>query len=484
MKKSILSIFTVSVSVVFIVLSFSACKKDKISNDSSHKLSFSLDILSFDTLFSTVGSSTRIFKIYNPNDEKVKISSISLGGGSTSFFRVNLNGKSAVSFADIELRANDSLWVFAEVTIDPSNSNNPFLVKDSLVLITNGNIQQVNFEAFGQDVYFHKPTDGTSSYELTCGETWKSDKPHLVFGTAIVDTNCQLTIEAGSKVYFHANGGIQVMKGATLQVNGTRINPVYFEGDRLEPWYSEVAGQWLGIYLEDESVDHELSFLHLKNAQIGLFCKADIKANTAALLLDNCSFINCAGQGLYFQSTSVQAYNLLVGNCISNELLIEMGGTYDFKHATFANYVGANAGASSSGNSVFIKNWGIEDGSTVDNSLEKCDFYNSIIYGSERDELTLSDNGATFNYSINNSLLAIQGKSNSDAEFIGCVFNSDPMFYEESKGYFLLSSGSAAVDIGDLVLVQDEITNLGTDLKGDSRMLDGKPDAGVYELIP
>lgn len=483
MRKIRFSFLLVSV-VVFIATVLGGCKKDKISSDGAHKLSFSLDTLSFDTVFSAVGSSTRIFKIYNPNSQKVKITSISLGGGASSFFRVNVNGQSSVSFNNIELRAKDSLWVFAEVRIDPSNANNPFLIKDSLVCITNSNVQKVNFEAFGQDVYFHKPVNGASEFELPCGEVWKSDKPHLVFGTAMVDTSCQLDVEAGTKVYFHNDGAIQVMKGGSLKVNGTRSSPVYFEGDRREPWYDDVSGQWIGVFLEDESIDHELNFLYLKNAQTGLFCEADASSNTNALLLNNCSFINCSSTGLYFKGTSVQAYNLVVGNCVSNELLIEMGGKYDFKHATFANYVGTEAGSSTSGNSVTIKNWGVKDGEMVDGPLDKCDFHNSIIYGNENDELQLNDNGAVFNYTVRNSVLAIQGKNNSNAEFTDCVFNLDPNFNEIRTADFSLSTGSPCADIGDVTVVQSQSVELGEDFKGDERLNDNNPDAGAFEFIP
>jgi len=285
-------------------------------------------------------------------------------------------------------------------------------------------------------------------------------------------------------VYFHNDGAIQTKKEASLKVNGTSANPVFFSGDRLEPWYSNVPGQWLGVFLEDESVDHELSFLYLKNAQNGLFCEADAKTDAFALSLTNCSFINCSAQGLYFKNTSVQAYNLLAGNCVSNELLIELGGSYEFNHATFGNYTGTEAGSSNSGNSVSIKNWGNKDGDMIDADLVKCDFYNSIIYGVTENELTLSDNGAVFNYSVNYSLLAVQGESNSSNEFTACVFGKDPLFNEVSEGDFLLTANSPAIDIADLNVVQSKSAQLGADLKSDNRTVDDHPDAGVYEFIP
>lgn len=481
-KKYNISFFAFCTVLLIVSVQLSSCKKDKISTSSSDKLSFSLDTLSFDTVFSSIGSSTRIFKIYNPNSNRVRISSIALGGGTSSFFKINVNGRSSTVFNDLELRAKDSIWVFAKVTIDPSNSDNPFLVKDSLVCVTNGNTQQVNFEAVSQDVYFHKPSSGESTYELPCGDVWKSDKPHLVYGTALVDTNCQLMVEAGTKVYFHNNGSIRALKGASLKINGTRNSPVLFGGDRLEPWYNDVAGQWLGIELSDESLDHEMNFLYLKNAQKGLFSEANEAGQSTSLVLNNCSFLNCSQEGVHFINASVKAFNLLVGNCVANELLIEKGGSYEFMHSTFANYVSEEAGQSV-GNSVRITNWRFEEGETLEEDLVQCDFHNCLIYGNGNNELTLDNGAANFNYSLNNSLVAIQGKSNADSEFSGCVFNANPWFKETSEGDFQLKDNSAAIDIGDLNVIQTNAAELNLDYGGNGR-LDGMPDAGVYEWIP
>jgi len=481
-KNSIISFLTISLTIAVVFAGVSSCKKDKFSNDTSHKLSFSLDTLSFDTVFSEIGSSTRIFKIYNPNNSKVKISSISLAGGASSFFRVNVNGLSSTNFKDVELRANDSIWVFIEVTIDPNNNSNPILVMDSLVCVTNGNIQDVKLEAFGQDVYFHKPSDGDSSFELSCGEEWKSDKPHLVFGKALVDTNCQLNIAAGTKVFFHNDGAIEVLKGASLKVNGTKDSPVYFEGDRRESWYGDMAGQWIGIILSKESVDHEINYLHLKNAQKGLECSAGVSLNSEALKLNNCSFLNCTAEGLHFINTKVKAYNLVVANCVGNELLIEKGGSYSIIQGTIGNYVAQEAGATNAGNGVKITNWKMEDETAVNADLSQCDFYNCIIYGSQSNEVVFDDNGAVFIYNFYNSLMRIQGGANSTSQYSNCVFNEAPQFEDESSGIFLLKAISPAVNLGDLNVIQVNGIELEYDFKGENRTISGNPDAGAYEL--
>ena len=60
---------------------------------SKENLSFSVDTIVFDTVFTTVGSTTKQFKIYNPSVKSVKIEEIELMGGSQSPFRINVDGE-------------------------------------------------------------------------------------------------------------------------------------------------------------------------------------------------------------------------------------------------------------------------------------------------------------------------------------------------------------------------------------------------------
>lgn len=66
--------------------------------------------------------------------------------------------------------AGDSLFVFVQVTVDPTGSTSPLLIKDSVIFETNGNIQDVKLTAIGQDVYLVKPdrfpTSGFPDYSI------------------------------------------------------------------------------------------------------------------------------------------------------------------------------------------------------------------------------------------------------------------------------------------------------------------------------
>lgn len=114
----------------FLLLTIS-CRKDTILSGANYSIEFSNDTILFDTLFTTIGSTTKYFKFYNNNSGTLNVSTIGLAGGTQSPFRINVDGSSGVSFSDIEIKSGDSMFVFVEVTIDPNQNNLPLIVEDS-----------------------------------------------------------------------------------------------------------------------------------------------------------------------------------------------------------------------------------------------------------------------------------------------------------------------------------------------------------------
>lgn len=184
--------------VVFLTLALlgtqSSCRKsNSILSDSKVAPSFSTDTLSFDTLFTSIGSTTGSFKIYNPYSQTLRISDIYLQSGASSVFYINVDGVSASTFKDIDIPANDSIYVFVGVKPNVNNQNTPLVIDENIVFICNNNKRQVTVEAWGQDAYFHV-------YEEIQTSTWKNDKPHVLLRSCLVDTNATLTIEAGENL--------------------------------------------------------------------------------------------------------------------------------------------------------------------------------------------------------------------------------------------------------------------------------------------
>ena len=143
---------------IIIIIITLGCKKDQnILNNSinNNALSFSVDTLLFDTVFTTIGSITRYLKVYNNLSEDVNIDFISLSQGDNSAFKLNIDGEASHTVQNTLLRNGDSLYIFAEVTIDPNGLDTAFIETDAITFNYNNNIQNVNLVAWGRDAYFH-----------------------------------------------------------------------------------------------------------------------------------------------------------------------------------------------------------------------------------------------------------------------------------------------------------------------------------------
>ncbi len=131
-----------------------SCDTDiKYSSNPSDRLTFSVDTVRFDTVFTTIGSSTKLLKVYNKNKNALLIEQIKLEKFGTSGFRINVDGMSGHEFNNVEILAGDSLFIFVEVTVNPTLENNPVLIEDNILFKRSGAEQSVLLEAFGQDAY-------------------------------------------------------------------------------------------------------------------------------------------------------------------------------------------------------------------------------------------------------------------------------------------------------------------------------------------
>lgn len=472
-------------SVLVIILAGS-CRKDKFTTDSSSKLDFSTNTILFDTVFTTVGSATRSFIVHNRNSLPIKVSSIRLARGTASNFRINVDGSKGVLIKDVEIEGKDSLFVFAEVTVDPNKQTNPLVIRDSIVFETNGNIQDVDLEAWGQDAYFHTPnvfpTNGFPPYSvINCNATWINDKPHVIYGYAVVDSGCTLTIQQGARIYMHSNSVLWIYNGGTLKVNGTISQPVIFQGDRLEPQYSEEPGQWGYIWLSPGSKNNVINGAIIKNGLIGVI--ADTVGNSAnpTLTISNTIIKNMSVAGLYGRGTFMKGWNCVIANCGQYAGAFTIGGKYNFYHCTFANYWSNSTRQFP----VLLLNNYYEDVDKIIHirNLDSAYFYNCIVYGdlSSGDEIKL-DSGKTgvFEYKFQNSLLKTTFNT-SGSGYINCIQNAEPHFYNPGNNdYRIKNPLSAAIDKGNYAigaLYPD-------DLSGKTRMANIPPDIGAYEYDP
>lgn len=465
---------------IILVGLFSCTKEDKYS-DKAVTLGFSTDTLMFDTVFTTIGSSTQYVIIRNPEDKAVKLSRIYLAGGANSNFRINVDGSSGSSHTDVEIGANDSIFIFVQVTVDPNNSNNPMIITDSIIFENKGKKQDVDLVAFGQDAYFIIPdhnSSGLPPYHIVARENtdtlWTNIKPIVIYGYAVVDSQAKLTIQEGTKIYFHSNSGLWIYKGGCLKVNGTKDNPVVFQGDRLEDYYKNIPGQWDRIWLNEGSIDNEINYAIIKNGFIGLQTEVLETVMGNKLILKNTKIQNMSGAGILSRFYKIDAENCIVSNCQQYLTALTMGGSYSFKHCTFANYWSFSIRNSAS---IYLNNYYMNpDYSIVPFDLVQADFINCILYGNQDDEITIDKNlkGGSMNYSFDHVLAKTKLNTNN-VNWLSPIVNQNPNFKNTSEEDYHLNSNSAAIAKGKSGIVA-------VDFDGVVRNTT-TPDLGAFEFV-
>src|SRR5258708_15451349 len=199
-------------------------------------------------------------------------------GGSASYFHLNINGVAASGRDNIDLDAGDSLYVFVAVQIDPRTANLPFVVQDSIEVLFNGNKHFIQLQVYGQTAHFLRNS------VLTGSTLWDNQLPYVVLGGLRVDSNAQLTIGAGTKVYFHADAPMLV--DGSLLVNGQKYDStrVYFQSDRLDPPYSGFPGSFPGIYFRESSSNDHLQYAVIRNAYQAVVVQATPAGTTPTSL--------------------------------------------------------------------------------------------------------------------------------------------------------------------------------------------------------
>lgn len=453
-----------------------SCKDEKYLSSSDVKLRFSTDTVMFDTVFTTLGSTTEHLKIYNPYNQKLKVSSIRLAKGDLSNFRLNINGVSANEVKDLEIAPFDSIYIFVEVTVDPNGQNLPLVVKDSILFVTNANHQDVDLVAWGQDFKLIKQKKLQST-------TWTNEKPYLVYNYAFVDSNATLTIQPGTKIFFHKDAGLYV-KGRVV-AKGTVDNPIIFQGDRLEDVYSNIPDQWSEILLYSGSKNNEFSNVEIKNANIGLQVGNIEDKGFASVKLYNTKVQNMAFAGIFAMKSEIEAQNCLITNCGSFAVALLVGGSYEFIHSTIANYWGGYSSKVRSTPSVLIQNFVSvkKDQPVYVGDLSKATFANCIITGNVFDQnelLLVKRNDALFNYKFDRCILQVADtfKTSNEEHYLNIMKGIDPKFVDPYKKFnFELDTLSPAKDSGKVTIGR----LVPSDLKGRDRLLDKGPDIGALE---
>ncbi|WP_236977051.1 hypothetical protein [Membranihabitans maritimus] len=474
-----------------------SCQTLEFEDPENLEINYSLDTLTFDTVFTQVGSTTRYFKIYNRGDKFARLQEVKLNNPESKF-RINVDGRQGPSVSDVEIPPHDSIYVFVEVTVDPDQpiSASPFIIEEHLSILRGNSDDQVTLTAWGQNANYIPSLQSKDRQALiTCdfGKwTWDDPKPYVIYGVLVIDS-CDLEIPAGTRVYVHGglvqnnetsyqDGVLFIGKNASIRTLGTAENPVTFQTDRLEEEYQERLGQWGRIHLAPESKNNSFSYTHILHSQFGVYVDS-----LAELELDHSIVGFNSYFGIYGFRANVKAENCLFHTSGGYNLRTALGGQYDFKHCTFAN-IGYGQEA------VLLSNFYCYDQNPQPGSCENglvsrlnAHFENSILYSSKSDALILNnailDEPSYFQVEFEHSIIRARDLTEDGAypDFFEDYPTTiqyhfgDALFKDENEYNFALDSLSIAKNQADLI---PEITD---DILGNSRGT--TPDIGAYEFI-
>lgn len=519
MRKSIILLFLIG-----IIATITSCREDFSTVPSTGTLEFSKQTVYLDTVFNSVSSSTYTLKVYNRSDNDINIPTIKLKN-SDSRYRLMIDGMTGVDsdnsgfgdgklFNNVELLAKDSMYVFIEVTVAEDNPDpTQFLYTDTIEFDSGSNLQTVELVTLIQDAIFlypEKDSEGNketlllgidengdevriNGFDLNENDPingnelhFTKEKPYVIYGYAGIPPGKTLEIDPGARVHFHAESGMVVQPTASIQINGTastdptkpQENEVIFEGDRLEPEFSDTPGQWGTIWLRQGSVNNKIDHLTLKNAIVGLLVE------NCALNLKNSQIYNSANIGILARSAKIDCENLVINWAGQVGLACTIGGEYDFRFCTINNNWN-NPKQLAVSLSNYEKN---QDGSITADDLIKANFYNNIIYGSNNVELLFNVyEDAQFNYDFQYNLIKFNDSGTGIAkdeiyDFIrnetdGNIKNENPKFYDINFNKLNIDDTSGGFEKGssNFLVTYDINGNLRTS---------NPPDLGAYQSFP
>jgi hypothetical protein len=482
-KRSRLFQVILFISIITSIVTVS-CRKERIYTDSNAKLSFSQELITFDTVFTTIGSITKVLRVCNPYNTMIK-TDIGLIGGAVSSFSINVDGVSGTYFKDVEIHAKDSIFIFVKVNLNPNGGNNPMLIVDTLAFFTNGNRQNVELLACGEDANFIVPDNAIKdkngnvliSYQVVAHEwediKWTKTKPYVIYGFAVIDSNAKLTIEAGTRIYLHKQAGIWVYPDGCIHVEGTKDEPVVFQGDGRNTANKYDFAQWDRIWICESRRDSKINYAVIKNAFIGIQAEIMEKDMGNKLTLTNTEIRCSQAYGFFGRGYRVEAFNNVISNCSNYCVALVQGGDYNFINNTIYNqYASSNRTTPA----VYFSNVYYPSATSAGIVSDfNCSFTNNIVYGHFQKELNFYSRPETdFKLYVDNCLIktdmSILEKTTAHSNVI---LNQDPMVKDVSEYDFSLQSVSPCKGKGK------KTTQVSEDLTGAIR--NDPPSIGAYE---
>ena len=475
-----------------LVLLITACSDyESFSDDSSFRLSFSQDTIAFDTLISTIPSSTKTLYAFNKNNDGIRISTIRLESGADSRFRVNVDGRFLAGGAwhDFEVLKHDSLVIRIEMTPPEVGNNEPLYFTDKLhFLLENGVTQTVLLSGGSIDAYIMK-----EGLVVASDETLQTDKPYVIYNSLVVEEGATLTLAEGTRLMFHDKAALHVY--GKLVAKGSIEKPVVLRGDRMDHMfdyllYDNTPSRWEGVVIHSGSYGNELFHCDLHSSCFGIICEdtgqQTLDETNPSITLDCCILHNIGGEGLQLNNCVSSVTNTQISNTLGHTVNIN-GGSHTFVYSTLAQFYPFTAEI---GNALHLAS--SADGGEY-GMLRKAHFINCVITGYGNDVIMGENITEPCNYLFHHSFL--NTPPDNSEHFVACIFDRDKQSGEEGK--LVRQENFAVFDTKNYIydftpkaesairsLADPAYTGLPVfDRKGVNRLADEGPDAGCYEYI-
>lgn len=457
-----------AVLAVLLCSAVGSCIDDDITTSPEARISFSRDTVSFDTVFTEVGTPTARLIVYNRNKKGVMISYIGFKNPDTRF-RLNVDGESGQTFRDVEIRGGDSIYLFIECDPEASPTSRPELIEDRLQFVTNGVTSEVVVEAYGQNVNRLRGLTVTSDMTLT------AEVPYVVFDSLVVERGATLRIDPGVQLLFHAGARMEVR--GTLEAVGAPGKMIDMRGDRLDNVlpdvsYDIMAGQWEGVTIDAGSFGNRMEYVDMRSTRSGLVLDSCADLSRQKLLLVNSWLHNSQRNVLTSRYARVDAYGCVFSEAAADVVAL-YGGSHEMVQCTFANYYLFSA---ITGSMLALYHCLPEEATPMGAPLMQASIENSIIYGLGSDinvgDLTGAD--------VYLRYVSLKSAGEDDANFIACLWDTDPLFLTVRDKYYFnyhVQPDSPVIGAGNASYVTSMSL---TDIDGFNRLASGAPTLGAY----
>ena len=461
----------IAVALMALSMVLDSCIEDDFTTSPGDVLDFNMDTVAFDTVITLQGTATKQLVVYNHSRKQINISSIKVAGiSSKGHFYLNVDGIKGDTFHDVEIRGNDSIYIFIEAKLDEMEQDSPTWLEDRLEFVTNGMSQKVSLTAWGQDVIRLVGDTIDSNRRFT------ANKPYLIYDTLFVAPDDTLTLDAGTTLLFHDKAALRC--AGTMIANGTAEAPITFRGDRLdhivgETGFDMMSGQWGGIIFTPPTTGNVLRHVVMKGSTIGMHCSdtAYSENSKCALKLVNCVLTNSATNCLVTSACYVEAIGTEFSDA-AQQVFYVTGGKVVASHCTFANNYLFDLPSDTIVNVFDVK---YNDGTI---GKVKADFNNCIIYG-----MPPEINKGVVHMDVYLRYCLLKSKKEDDAHFINCIWG-DPCFLtmrDDQLFDYRLGNESGAIGKGNPALCPDEARY---DRYGYDRLARDSVDLGAYVWMP